>query len=341
MAYPWIKVRIPLWTDDRVRRIANLVRLPRAHVVGALVRLWCVADEHSVDGRLLYSPSDIDDECETPGLADALQDPEVQWLHVLDDGVQVPDFEVHNGSSAKRRAQHAKRTLEARKRRRQEAHIERTVCAPDKKKKLTPQTPLARGASFGCASGNNGTAGVTLPDPPPPPSTQPPPAALESKEQASVAIQDAYREVYGADKSLPSSWLRAIRREIRAGNGSALDGVTATAIRSVDAWRKTEGIAKPIDLPMILQYLAESDKDRTLRASHAREAAREATISAKAAQESAKEKDRLETILERFRRLDETDRAEWLERTMQQWPSLPPKVLEREAAKAWAAGGME
>jgi hypothetical protein len=104
----WIKVRTHLISHPHVVRIASALCLPSVHVFGALVHLWSVADSHA-DGDLLrnMTPAALDRLTETPGLTAELAT--VGWIIVREDGMQLVNYQEHNGASAKRRALEAKR----------------------------------------------------------------------------------------------------------------------------------------------------------------------------------------------------------------------------------------
>jgi hypothetical protein len=105
---PWIKMRADLWDDPRVLILADHLKTDEGHVIGGLYRLWSLADLHSVDGKLPgYSASIIDRRVGLPGFANAMV--EVGWLGLDESGAKIPDFEIHNGLSAKKRAQGAAR----------------------------------------------------------------------------------------------------------------------------------------------------------------------------------------------------------------------------------------
>lgn len=99
----WIKVRSHLSTHPHVVRIASALCLPCVHVLGALVHVWSVADLHA-DGEKLsgMTPESLDKLTETPGLAQQMV--ACGWLKVLDDGLQLVNYQAHNGANAKRRA---------------------------------------------------------------------------------------------------------------------------------------------------------------------------------------------------------------------------------------------
>ncbi len=126
MAGEWIKMRTNLWNDPRVSRLCDLTDQPEAMIIGGLYWLWAMADEHSEDGFLPeLTLRSIDRKTGVKGLGQALID--IGWMVELEDGLQVANFDEHNGASAKRRTMDAKRKANVRK-----------VSACDADKKRTP-----------------------------------------------------------------------------------------------------------------------------------------------------------------------------------------------------------
>lgn len=108
MAGDWIKMRGNLWDDPRVAKIVDLTDSSEAAVIGALYWLWATADQHTEDGILPgLTLRAIDRKTGVKGFADALC--AIEWLADHPEGVRIIDFEKHNGSSAKKRCQTAKR----------------------------------------------------------------------------------------------------------------------------------------------------------------------------------------------------------------------------------------
>ena len=109
MAGDWIKMRSNLRSHPKVVRIASALKADKLRVVGGLHAVWCLFDEHSEDGRLVgYTPDTLDGEVGFPGFADQMI--VVGWLESDGtDGLSLPQFDTHNGASAKRRAQEADR----------------------------------------------------------------------------------------------------------------------------------------------------------------------------------------------------------------------------------------
>jgi hypothetical protein len=105
MAGDWIKMRTNLQRHPKVVRIASALNADRLRVVGGLHAVWCLFDEHSDDGCLCgYTPGAVDELVGWPGFAGAMLG--VGWLQSDgNDTLALPEFDVHNGASAKRRAQ--------------------------------------------------------------------------------------------------------------------------------------------------------------------------------------------------------------------------------------------
>lgn len=123
----WIKIRTNLLTDPRVVGMARALGVTRQHVTGCLLAVWTLADAHAVsrschaesvtdsatEGFLArYTAQDIDEAALQPGFATALVT--IGWLIVYEDGVAFPEWDVHNGTSAKTRALEQKRQTKSR-----------------------------------------------------------------------------------------------------------------------------------------------------------------------------------------------------------------------------------
>lgn len=108
MAGDWIKMRGNLWDDPRVARICDLTDASEATVVGALYWLWATADQHSEDGVMEgLTLRAIDRKTGVKGFGEALVT--IGWLADNPEGVRIVRFDEHNGASAKKRIQTAKR----------------------------------------------------------------------------------------------------------------------------------------------------------------------------------------------------------------------------------------
>jgi hypothetical protein len=133
----WIKYRGELRTHPTVRRIARRLNANRATVLGALAMLWLDADEHTTDGTLPgLTLEDVDDITEVEGFGQALTDS--GWLRVTDSGVEIVNFTEHNGASAKKRAENAKRNAAYKARKADSA--DRVTCADESGDALVTQS---------------------------------------------------------------------------------------------------------------------------------------------------------------------------------------------------------
>ena len=99
----WIKVDCMLIHKPKVVKIARELNLKRETVLGYLIKFWALADGITEDGRLDgYGPDDVDDLVGLPGFGRALE--VVDWLRFNTRGAVLPRFDLHNGESAKKRA---------------------------------------------------------------------------------------------------------------------------------------------------------------------------------------------------------------------------------------------
>lgn len=102
MAGDWIKMRVDLRDDPAVFKLADLLAIDELHVIGCLYSFWAWCDKHAVDGHVDAATSRLIDKVSgRSGFADAMV--EVGWLSVTGTGILIPNFERHNGESAKER----------------------------------------------------------------------------------------------------------------------------------------------------------------------------------------------------------------------------------------------
>ena len=108
MAGDWIKMTVGLRSHPKVVRMASALKADRLRAIGGLFAVWSVFDQHSVDGVLDgYTLSAMDEEIGWKGFSAAMQG--IRWLDSSDAGLTVPEFDEHNGKSAKIRAEDTKR----------------------------------------------------------------------------------------------------------------------------------------------------------------------------------------------------------------------------------------
>lgn len=112
----WIKMRISLPRDGRVKFVRAHTGAHIAHVCGALYFLWATADEQSTSGKLWgYTAKQLDEEVGISGFAEALtmvcdnKGKSSPWLELGDGFISIPDYTKHNGATSKKRAQGAAR----------------------------------------------------------------------------------------------------------------------------------------------------------------------------------------------------------------------------------------
>ena len=123
MAGDWIKMRGNLWDDPRVARICDMTDSSEGPVIGALYWLWATADQHTEDGAMPgLTLRQIDRKTGLPGFAAALV--EIGWLADDPQGVVILHFEEHNGESAKKRCQTARRVAAFKARNSEETPVE-------------------------------------------------------------------------------------------------------------------------------------------------------------------------------------------------------------------------
>jgi hypothetical protein len=121
LAGDWIKMRMDLWDHPKVVRIVSAICPQgvrdvslKCRVIGALYRTWAIADTHSEDGILDgYDAESLNASIGIDGWAENMQ--HVGWLVVESQRLIVPRFTEHNGESAKKRAEDAKRKRLVRK----------------------------------------------------------------------------------------------------------------------------------------------------------------------------------------------------------------------------------
>lgn len=110
MAGDWIKVQTNLRENPKVAMLAEELRIHEMHAMGLLVAFWSWADSQLVS-RDAHGVTEkfIDRIVGTPGFASALR--KIGWLAGEYPDIILPNFEEHNGQTAKQRALTARRNL--------------------------------------------------------------------------------------------------------------------------------------------------------------------------------------------------------------------------------------
>jgi len=109
MAGDWIKMECN--TPDKPEVIALTVKMGWDDpdlTVGKLFKVWRWFDQHTTEGNAVgVTPALLDRYFGVTGFVTALT--QVGWLTVTVDGISLPNFDRHNGASAKKRSLTAKR----------------------------------------------------------------------------------------------------------------------------------------------------------------------------------------------------------------------------------------
>lgn len=137
MAGDWIKVEHITPDKPEVVKLAGILGIDQDAVVGKLLRLWIWADQQSVSGNAItVTNSFLDRLVFCPGFAAGLV--KVGWLNGREGLLSIPNFDRHNGQSAKNRANTNRRVANSRK-----AHHERVAKTCNANVTLEPlQKPL-------------------------------------------------------------------------------------------------------------------------------------------------------------------------------------------------------
>lgn len=114
MAGDWIKVQTCTPDKPEVHLIAERLGIDPDAVTGKLIRIWCWADQQTIDGNARsVTKTLLDRVTGVTGFAEMLL--QVGWLEETAAGFCFPNFDRHNGNSAKTRALVAKRVEKHRK----------------------------------------------------------------------------------------------------------------------------------------------------------------------------------------------------------------------------------
>jgi hypothetical protein len=115
MAGDWIKVEHATLNKPEVYTIAEYLGVPADQALGILLRFWVWLDANSRNGSVTHmSRSCVDAIVHTPGFAALLE--RVGWAKFDDEGseMHIGNFDRHNGTPAKTRAQGQKRASRSR-----------------------------------------------------------------------------------------------------------------------------------------------------------------------------------------------------------------------------------
>src|SRR3990167_1661691 len=103
MAGDWIKVELVTPDKPEVHQMAERLKIPAEQVLGGLIRIWIWADQQSQTGNALsVTEKTLDRFSCVTGLAGEMR--EVGWLNGKEGAFTLPNFDRHNGKTAKNRA---------------------------------------------------------------------------------------------------------------------------------------------------------------------------------------------------------------------------------------------
>lgn len=132
MAGDWIKLQKDTPDKPEVLAIASRLNLDPDAVVGKLVRIWCWFDTHTVNGNAsCVTFSFLDRITGVTGFAEQVA--LIGWLVQDGHDLRLPNFEYHNGETAKQRALGKNRAEKARSNAKSNAPIV-TKSLPEKRR---------------------------------------------------------------------------------------------------------------------------------------------------------------------------------------------------------------
>ena len=139
MAGDWIKVELVTPDKPEVHQIAQILKATPNEVLGCLVRVWIWADQQSLNGHALgVTLSTLDGVSRRDGLGSAML--QVGWVIEKSGVLSLPNFDRHNGETAKKRALAAKRQQTHRSQKSNADSV--TQALPEKRREyITPIVP--------------------------------------------------------------------------------------------------------------------------------------------------------------------------------------------------------
>lgn len=115
MSQDWMKFEKATLEKPEVFRMATSLGVDRDSVIGKLLRVWSYFDTQTIDGVLKQTSKEfLDNIVGQPGFAAAMIS--VRWLIERRGSLVLPNFDRHNGETAKQRALSAKRMQRNRER---------------------------------------------------------------------------------------------------------------------------------------------------------------------------------------------------------------------------------
>jgi len=148
MAGDWIKMAHGLGDKPEVWQIAGILNIDPDSVVGKLHRVWCWFDLNTEDGNAFgVTFTLVDRVTGVAGFGEAMFI--AGWLNQQDKVLSLPNFERHNGKSAKRRALTNERVARHRNAEANAESVTKSVTREEKRRVLIhPVVPRKRGTVF-------------------------------------------------------------------------------------------------------------------------------------------------------------------------------------------------
>lgn len=239
MAGDWIKMRTDLDEDPSVIGIALATGLEEDVVVGKLWKLWKWANQQTRDGNAVgVSEKWVDRYLRVDGFSAAMA--KFGWLVVSEDGINFPNFDRHNGKSAKERALTAKRVA---RHAAKNTNGDLTVAPLPREEKRRDNTaaekpPRANRSGKARTPPENGTA-------PTPPDTPP------AKERPRNHLFDAIVEVTREDPSLNGALIGRCCKALLAADPP----YTPDDVRALPAAIAALGWSFAVTVPVVMKHI--------------------------------------------------------------------------------------
>lgn len=131
----WIKLDSSTPDKPEIHAMADMLGIAPEHVLGGLIRVWIWADQQTENGDAISVTRALANRVSmVTRFSDAMV--KVGWLVEKNGVLSFPNFDRHNGETAKKRAQNAKRNA----RFRANAPVTQTA-SPDKSKRREEKSP--------------------------------------------------------------------------------------------------------------------------------------------------------------------------------------------------------
>lgn len=248
MAGDWIKVEHTTPDKPEVVKLAGILGIDQDAVVGKLLRLWIWADQQSVSGNAItVTNSFLDRLVFCPGFAAGLV--KVGWLNGREGLLSIPNFDRHNGQTAKNRANTNRRVANSRK-----AHNERVTKTCNENVTLRAlQKPLPEKRREENKQENNagGYNTVVFSEPPTDPAS-PIPNRERLNDVRGIRCADNHADL---GSSPGAARFVAACLDINPSWGRTIPTAIETAA-ALEAYRSAQGRVTPRDMEMLRDYYA-------------------------------------------------------------------------------------